>query len=181
MRRSRISLDRIRQRDLDTVTSIDKKVFPNPWGRKLLMGDVDHSRPGVHLVLRRGRKVMGHGSVLYLDNDGHIGVMAVDPNEQGLGYASVILLGLIREARAAGCAAMTLEVRSTNHRAQAMYSRFGFAPVGIRPKYYEDPDGRVDAIIMWLHELASHDVEMRLVGIEDALAISRPATLGVAS
>jgi hypothetical protein len=33
MRRSRISLDRIRQRDIDTVTGIDEKVFPHPWGR----------------------------------------------------------------------------------------------------------------------------------------------------
>ena len=44
---------------------------------------------------------------------------------------------------------MTLEVRVSNLRAQALYQKFGFVPCGIRPKNYHDED----ALDMWLTEL----------------------------
>ena len=40
-----------------------------------------------------------------------------------------------------------------------MYQAFGFAPVGIRKKYYENVD---DAIVMWVHEIDSPEYAARL-------------------
>lgn len=54
---------------------------------------------------------------------------------------------------------MTLEVRADNPAAQQLYRRFGFARVGIRPKYYE---GTVDAWIMWAGNLQSESYQQRL-------------------
>jgi ribosomal-protein-alanine N-acetyltransferase len=59
---------------------------------------------------------------------------------------------------------MTLEVRDSNRSAQELYRRFGFVPVGVRPKYYENRD---DAIVMWCHDLQSEDVARRLRDIEE--------------
>ncbi len=54
--------------------------------------------------------------------------------------------GSQRQAR--GIAQATLEVAAvSNERAQALYARYGFRPVGIRKNYYE----RVgeDALVLW--------------------------------
>jgi ribosomal-protein-alanine N-acetyltransferase len=49
-----------------------------------------------------------------------------------------------------GAKHMTLEVRSQNQEARALYSSLGFAPVGIRKGYYDDDD----ALIFWAHDIA---------------------------
>jgi ribosomal-protein-alanine N-acetyltransferase len=59
---------------------------------------------------------------------------------------------------------MSLEVRVSNTAAQALYARFGFAPAGVRRKYYENVE---DAIVMWCHELGSPEHAHRLRAIED--------------
>jgi ribosomal-protein-alanine N-acetyltransferase len=52
-----------------------------------------------------------------------------------------------------GCCHAELEVRASNHGAQRLYGRFGFAPVAVRQRYYADNDE--DAIIMFLDDLAA--------------------------
>ena len=49
-----------------------------------------------------------------------------------------------------GCVAWTLEVRASNTAAQELYRQFGFAPAGVRKRYYENTE---DAIVMWCHEI----------------------------
>ena len=46
-----------------------------------------------------------------------------------------------------GIVAMTLEVRVSNAAAQALYTKLGFVPSGIRKEYYQDD--KEDALIMW--------------------------------
>ena len=49
---------------------------------------------------------------------------------------------------------MTLEVRVDNTAAITLYRRFGFAPAGVRPRYYVDPDGTTtDALVLWVHDV----------------------------
>ena len=45
-----------------------------------------------------------------------------------------------------GSRCLTLEVRASNTPAQALYEKLGFAQVGRRPKYYQNP--REDALIL---------------------------------
>jgi ribosomal-protein-alanine N-acetyltransferase len=49
------------------------------------------------------------------------------------------------DARAAGAAAMFLEVAESNAAARALYGGLGFAPVGRRPRYYENGE---DALVL---------------------------------
>jgi ribosomal-protein-alanine N-acetyltransferase len=48
---------------------------------------------------------------------------------------------------------MTLEVRLSNRSARDLYAKFGFKPVGVRPRYYSD-NGE-DALIMTTEALTS--------------------------
>mgnify|MGYP006226130929 FL=1 len=67
---------------------------------------------------------------------------------------------MLRLGSAAGATAATLEVRAQAHRTQRLYGRLGFAPAGIRSRYYDRPTD--DAVIMWLHDLDSPEIVERL-------------------
>ena len=65
----------------------------------------------------------------------------------------------------------TLEVRTSNSGAIAMYERFGFRPAGHRRRYYHD-NGE-DALIMWL---ASRPAVGAVAPVLNPCASRRPAT-----
>jgi ribosomal-protein-alanine N-acetyltransferase len=43
--------------------------------------------------------------------------------------------------------------------AQELYRKFGFAPAGVRKRYYENTE---DAIVMWCHDIQSGEYGARL-------------------
>jgi len=65
------------------------------------------------------------------------------------GIASQLLAALIAAARERGITALTLEVRSSNTAAIALYEKHGFTREGVRKKFYSHPIE--DGIIMWLY------------------------------
>ena len=71
---------------------------------------------------------------------------------------------------------MTLEVRLSNLPARRLYEKFGFRPVGVRPRYYSD-DGE-DALIMTTLPLADAAMVERIArlraALDEAPAPSRP-------
>lgn len=76
------------------------------------------------------------------------------------------MLTLARQAIMRGSKNFTLEVRVSNHSAQAMYRRFGFSPAGIRKAYYENSE---DAIVMWAHDIDTPEYQERMAEIESTL------------
>jgi [ribosomal protein S18]-alanine N-acetyltransferase len=77
--------------------------------------------------------------------------VAVTPEERRRGVATTLMRSLFEEA--GPDARYTLEVRTSNQEAIAMYRQFGFRPAGRRRRYYHD-NGE-DALIMWLDSPAT--------------------------
>jgi ribosomal-protein-alanine N-acetyltransferase len=157
----------MRRRHLRSVIRIENQVYPRPWSIAVFhaeIGTKDGSR--LYVVARVGPAVVGYAGLLYQLEDAHVTNIAVDPASHRHKLGTRLLLTLARQSRAAGARNMTLEVRVSNKAAQAMYQRFGFAPVGIRQKYYENIE---DAIVMWAHEIDTPEYAERLQAIEDAL------------
>ena len=50
-------------------------------------------------------------------------------------------------------------MRASGTGAQALYRSFGFAPAGIRTRYYENVE---DAIVMWCHDIQGDAYGRRL-------------------
>jgi ribosomal-protein-alanine N-acetyltransferase len=63
-------------------------------------------------------------------------------------------------SRTLGARNATLEVRLSNVAARRLYERFGFRPVGVRPRYYTD-NGE-DALIMTTDDLDDPELTARL-------------------
>lgn len=141
-----ISFRRAELRDVRHIRAIDAQVYPTPWSEKLTLQQVT----GVgrfHLVAEVSHRVVAHAGLVFLDGDAHIATIAVSPSHQRRGLADEMMRHLFAAAEANGCEALTLEVRSGNAPAIALYERHGFVEAGRRPGYYAD--NREDALIMW--------------------------------
>lgn len=66
------------------------------------------------------------------------------------GYARLLLRHLLGFARERGAEMVFLEVRASNHAAQALYESEGFNQIGKRKNYYPAPHGREDALLFGL-------------------------------
>lgn len=135
--------------DLDDVTRIESMAGPEPWSRSLLAGELDLPADANHwLVAERGStgSVIGFAGTMVVADEAHILNIAVHPDDRRQGVGRVLLTQVIQAGWDRGALATTLEVRSTNRSAIALYSSFGFRRAGRRRRYYRDD---TDAVIMW--------------------------------
>ncbi len=156
----------MRRSHIDDIMPIETSVYPRPWTPGVFADELREMARGTrhYLVAHIGRDLVGYAGMIYMEDGAHVTNIAVHPQQRRRGIATELLLDLAWEARRVGAGAMTLEVRDSNRSAQELYRRFGFVPVGVRPKYYENRD---DAIVMWCHDLQSEDVARRLRDIEE--------------
>lgn len=157
----------MRRRHLRQVLRIDHAVYPRPWTLGLYLGELATTEGRSYLVARDGTTVVGYGGLMVIVDDAHVTTVAVAPSHQHRGIGTRLLLVLLRDAVALGAERVTLEVRASNRGAQALYSRFGFAPAGVRKGYYVD--NREDAVIMWAIDVRSAEYAARLARIEASL------------
>jgi len=85
--------------------------------------------------------------------------IVVAPESRRLGVGTRLMTNLASTAIGRGCTAWTLEVRASNNAAQELYRQFGFAPAGVRKRYYENTE---DAIVIWCHDIQSDEYALRL-------------------
>ena len=130
----------------------------------LFVGELAKPESRSYLVARSGAVVVGHAGVLFIEDEGHVTTISVDPVWQRRQIATRLLLAQLRRSRDHGATAMTLEVRVANRGAQALYRQFGFAPAGVRKGYYAESGE--DALIMWAHDIGTDAMTNRLSSIE---------------
>jgi [ribosomal protein S18]-alanine N-acetyltransferase len=161
-------IEPMRKKHFRQVLAIEAQAYPRPWSRSVFESELAQVRDGSrsYVVARSGREVVGYAGSWYVrDPDGdqaHVTNIVVDPGHRRCGIARRLMLHLADEAIRAGCVAWTLEVRASSTGAQELYRRFGFAPAGIRTKYYENTE---DAIVMWCHDIDGDAYAARLEGL----------------
>ena len=132
--------------DVPDVHRIESASFPVPWPRLRVppgARDEPHGAlPGRALAF----EMVAYAGLWLMVDEAHITTFAVLPDWRRRGVGGRLMVELMRLARDLGSRVMTLEVRLSNQPARALYGRFGFRPVGIRPRYYSD-NGE-DALIM---------------------------------
>jgi ribosomal-protein-alanine N-acetyltransferase len=156
----------MRSRDLKAVLRIEGEVFDEPWSRQLFEGELAQRTSRSYRAVWVGTELVGYAGQMSVDDEAHVNNLAVAPRWVGRRLGTVLLYDLVRTALARGSAHVTLEVAVGNEPAIALYRRFGLAPVGVRPNYYQDGD----ALIMWVRDIDSAAYAERLAGIGSALA-----------
>ena len=136
--------------DLDAVLAIEHKSFSTPWTDTMFLSEMRQGPASQLLVARlekRPATIVGYVGYRAVLDEMHVMIVAVAPAWRRRGIAQQMLSEAMQQARQADCARAILEVRASNVGAQQLYYRLGFAPVGVRPKYYQRPSE--DALILW--------------------------------
>ncbi|MFD9907930.1 ribosomal protein S18-alanine N-acetyltransferase [Streptomyces sp. NPDC059063] len=151
--------------DIDPVLALEKELFPeDAWSRGMFWSELAHARgPGStrrYVVAYEGERLVGYGGLAVAGTDSDPGAdggaavaadvqtIAVARDHWGTGLGARLLTDLLRHATAFEATEVLLEVRVDNTRAQKLYERFGFEPIGFRRGYYQP--GNVDALVMRL-------------------------------
>ena len=154
--------------DIDAALAIEEQSSSQPWTRGIFNDEIADRATRSYRVGCIGDEVVGFCGLMVQLDEGHITNIALDPKWRGQGLGAELLLDSVRIAIAMKVRALTLEVRVSNAAARVLYQRFGFAPVGVRPKYYRV--GNEDALIMWAHDADAASYQVRLAGIASSLA-----------
>jgi ribosomal-protein-alanine N-acetyltransferase len=132
--------------DIAAVLPLEQTHQPRPWTEGIFKDELAAS-DRVYLVADDDG-VVGFGGVM-TGPEAHVTNLMVVPDRRGEGIGRRLLVDLIRAAVDSGSSHLTLEVRSRNQAARALYASVGLAPVGVRRGYYGDDD----ALIMWAHDI----------------------------
>ncbi|MGC8464063.1 MAG: ribosomal protein S18-alanine N-acetyltransferase [Acidimicrobiales bacterium] len=158
----------MRSRDLRSVLAIERAVFPRPWSHRLFADELAQRATRLYRTAWVGRKVVGFGGVMFVEDDAHVNTIAVDPAWHGCHIGTAVLADLVTGSLARGAHRLSLEVRVGNEPALALYRRFGMAPVGVRPNYY--PETGDDALVMVVEGIDEPAYAERLGAIGDEVA-----------
>lgn len=136
--------------DLGAVLAIENAAYEFPWTRGNF---IDALAAGNHAQgLRDAAGTLCAYCVAMAGvQEMHLLNLTVAPPYQHRGLARLMLDALVAASGAADARWLWLEVRESNQRAQAVYRRYGFEPIGVRRGYYPAAGGqREDAIVMRL-------------------------------
>lgn len=162
--------------DVPQVMDIERESFPSMWpqtaysrelknrlARYLVLveeGDEGASKPAASLPRRAmrwllrakdeppptRRLIIGLVGVWLMVDQAHVVTIAVREAFRQQGTGGLLLLAAMEVAFAENMESVTLEYRRDSEPARALYEKFGFLNVGVRPRYYTDTNE--DAVIM---------------------------------
>ena len=153
--------------DIPSVHVIEQRSFAVPWPDEAYRNELLTNRLATYVVARAGDDVIGFAGLWVMVDEAHITTFAVDPRWRRRGVGERLLLALLDLAAERRAREATLEVRLSNMPARRLYEKYGFRPVGIRPRYYSD-NGE-DALIMTTDPLAAAAMRDRLARLRQEL------------
>ncbi|MER8236073.1 ribosomal protein S18-alanine N-acetyltransferase [Streptomyces sp. NPDC101490] len=141
--------------DIAPVLVLEDELFPeDAWSEGMFWSELAHARgPGAtrrYVVAEdpADGRIVGYAGLAAAGGLGDVQTIAVARDQWGSGLGARLLTDLLQHATAFECDEVLLEVRVDNVRAQKLYQRFGFEPIGFRRGYYQP--GNVDALVMRL-------------------------------
>ena len=158
--------------DIPGVHTIERSSFTVPWPDDAYRNELLTNRLASYVVARSGEEVIGFAGLWVMVDEAHVTTFAVDPGWRRRGIGERLLIALLDLAVARRAREATLEVRLSNMPARRLYEKYGFRPVGIRPRYYSD-NGE-DALIMTTDALASTGMRERVARLRAALDARPP-------
>ena len=127
------------------VAELERMCFSTPWSEKSIASELENDL-ALWLVALEDAKVVGYVGSQTVCGETDMMNVAVHPDWRRKGIAELLIERLIAELKKMESTCLSLEVRSSNVPAVALYEKLGFHQVGRRPNYYRNP--KEDALIM---------------------------------
>ncbi len=163
----RLAIEPMRTDDLAAVHEIERRSFRTPWPPHAYRSELESNRLANYLVVRADGQVVAYAGMWLMVDEAHITTFAVHPEWRRQRIAERLLVVLLDLALARHAREATLEVRLSNLAARRLYEKYGFRPVGIRPRYYSDDNE--DALIMTTDSLDGPPMTTRLARFRSEL------------
>ena len=165
----KLTLQPMSVEDIPAVHAIESASFPTPWPPYAFRQELETNRMAHYLVVRAGERVIAYAGIWLMVDEAHVTTFAVLPAYRRRGVGGLLMSGLMALSADTGATVLTLEVRLGNVAARQLYQRFGFRPVGVRPRYYSD-NGE-DALIMTTERLDTPEMQQRMSRLAARYAI----------
>jgi ribosomal-protein-alanine N-acetyltransferase len=137
--------------DIARCVQLEQELFAgdDPWSARAFVAELASAHNRYFAARDEEHGMLGYAGIALLGPDSdpeyEVHTIAVDPAAQGRGIGAMLLRTLLEVGETRG-GPVYLEVRTDNESAIALYRRFGFDIVGLRPSYYQ-PSG-ADAYTM---------------------------------
>jgi len=140
--------------DLAAVDILQRQSFTNPWGAEAIRWELEHTDVARLYVLEAsGGAIVAYCACWLVFDELHINSLAVEPARRRQGLARLLLKRVLGEMAEAGARSATLEVRTSNVAARALYEGLGFKVEGIRRNYYQEP--KEDGLVLWNRDITA--------------------------
>ncbi len=163
----KLVIEPMRLEDLEEVHRIEQASFSTPWPENAYRSELMTNRLASYLVARIDGRIVAYGGMWLMVDEAHITTFAVHPAWRRQRIGERLLLAFLDLARDRHAREATLEVRLSNLAARRLYEKYGFRPVGLRPRYYSD--NNEDALIMTTEPLDQPALAARIAALREAL------------
>lgn len=128
--------------DVCAAAALEKECLQTAWSERQLRTLPQEAQYWVALA---DGVLCGIGCIYCVAGEGEVQNLAVLPAYRRAGIGEKLLCKLLEQACGQGCncTAVFLEVAQHNAPAQALYSKHGFVPVGVRRGFYRGEDAIV--------------------------------------
>jgi [ribosomal protein S18]-alanine N-acetyltransferase len=134
--------------DASRLAELHGASFHRGWGEGEFESMLGESNTLMHR-LRLRRKTIGFAVSRIGADEAEILSIAVDPRYRGQGLSRNLLLTHLGHLAGRGVRTIFLEVEENNRPALSLYKRAGFAVIGRRERYYQEPGGeQLNALLM---------------------------------
>jgi len=133
---------------LDALTELERRCFSQPRSRAQLEEELTNES-AVFLTALYDGEVAGYCGMHCVLDEGYVDDVAVFDTYRRNGIGRLLMQELERHGRARGLSFISLEVRTSNAPAIALYAAMGYETVGKRKNFYSFPTE--DALICTKH------------------------------
>ena len=143
-----VTIEEMKESDLEEVLAIEKKSFADPWSRRLFRETLSFPH-SVNFVMRGSEgALLGYINFYIIAQEAHMLNLAIHPSWRKKGFATRLLTHSIEQLKHQDAMHFFLDVREGNQDAIELYRKFGFEVIGKRKRYYSETNE--DALVMHL-------------------------------
>jgi ribosomal-protein-alanine N-acetyltransferase len=128
---------RLRQADLPQIVDVDGRAFAPLWRNNTESLSSAMSQAIVATGVEHDGQLVAYQLTTASPFGAHLARLAVDPNLQGRGLATLLVVDLIQQLGRRGFNTVTLNTQADNLRSQDLYRRLGFRETGQRYPVFE--------------------------------------------
>ena len=136
----------VAEEDLAEVVKIENRCHLTPWTNKNFIDSYDAKN--LFKVLKNENDIIGYYIALFTLEECELLNITITLELQKKGFGELMLKDLFSECRKVNIVNIFLEVRRSNFLAIRLYKKIGFNDIGVRNNYYQNKDGKEDAILM---------------------------------